>query len=59
MKILVTGGSGFIGTNLIENLIKKGYEVRNIDINRPKITEEMISGKKSISSIMTLLKKQF
>lgn len=39
MKILVTGGSGFIGTNLIENLIKKGYEVRNIDINRPKITE--------------------
>ena len=39
MKILVTGGSGFIGTNLVENLIKKGYEVRNIDINRPKITE--------------------
>ena len=54
MKILVTGGSGFIGTNLIENLIKKGYEVRNIDINRPKITERNDIWEKSISSIMTL-----
>lgn len=39
MKILVTGGSGFIGTNLMEDLIKKGCEVQNIDINEPKIAE--------------------
>ena len=30
-KIVVTGGSGFIGSNLIEYLIKKKYFVINID----------------------------
>lgn len=39
MKILVTGGSGFIGTNLIEDLLKKGYEVRSIDWKKPKISK--------------------
>jgi nucleoside-diphosphate-sugar epimerase len=39
MKILVTGASGFIGTNLLEDLICKGYEVCNIDFNKPKISE--------------------
>lgn len=37
-RILVTGGSGFIGTNLIEDLIEKGYDVLNIDIAKPKIS---------------------
>ena len=36
-KIIVTGGSGFIGTNLIEELIRQGYEVINIDIKEPQI----------------------
>ena len=39
IKILVTGASGFIGTNLLEDLITKGYEVLNIDFNSPKISE--------------------
>ena len=30
-KIIVTGGSGFIGTNLVNLLIKKKYFVINID----------------------------
>ena len=30
-NIIVTGGSGFIGTNLILFLIKKNYNVINID----------------------------
>ncbi|MCC9167212.1 NAD-dependent epimerase/dehydratase family protein [Pontibacter harenae] len=34
-RLLVTGGSGFIGTNLVEQLVKKGYEVLNIDTARP------------------------
>jgi len=30
-NILVTGGCGFIGTNLILNLIDKNYNVVNLD----------------------------
>lgn len=37
-KVLVTGASGFIGTNLMEDLISKGYDVRNIDFKKPKIS---------------------
>lgn len=40
-KILVTGGSGFIGTNLIEHLLKDAlYEIQNIDIVKPKISAQ-------------------
>ncbi len=31
MSILVTGGAGFIGTNLIKRLLKDGHEVVSID----------------------------
>ncbi len=41
-KILVTGGSGFIGTNLIIKLVKQGYEVTNLDIKEPKIEVKSI-----------------
>ena len=27
MKILVTGGAGFIGTNLIKRLVNEGHQV--------------------------------
>ena len=30
-KIIVTGGSGFIGSNLVNFLIKKKYFVINLD----------------------------
>jgi len=36
MRILATGGSGFIGTNLIEYYLSKGEEVINLDIAPPK-----------------------
>src|SRR6187431_168867 len=35
-KILVTGGSGFIGTNLVEYFCSKQHEVINFDIKEPR-----------------------
>jgi len=32
MKILVTGGNGFIGSHVCEQLIKSGYDVTSLDI---------------------------
>ncbi len=41
MKALVTGGSGFIGTNLIIRLIQLGYEVVSVDIKAPRWSEHL------------------
>ena len=38
MKILVTGGSGFIGTNLTEFFYQQGWEFQNIDLVPPKLS---------------------
>lgn len=34
-RILVTGGSGFIGTNLMQSLLDDGLEVLNLDDSKP------------------------
>ena len=39
MKILITGGSGFIGTNLIAYYLERGEEVLNIDSKSPRNKE--------------------
>lgn len=35
MKVLVTGGSGFVGTNIVRNLLHRRYKVRTIDLSPP------------------------
>jgi len=35
-RIIITGGSGFIGTSAVNYVIKKGYQTVNFDINPPK-----------------------
>ncbi len=40
-KVIVTGGSGFIGTNLVEHLINQGHEVLNLDINPPRNCDQI------------------
>src|SRR5829696_7455714 len=34
-KAIITGGSGFIGTNLMERFLEKGWELLNVDIAEP------------------------
>lgn len=36
MRVLVTGGSGFIGTHLVDTLLERGVPFLNLDINEPK-----------------------
>ena len=35
-RFLITGGSGFIGTNLVEHYLKQSASVLNVDINPPR-----------------------
>jgi len=37
MKILVTGGSGFIATHLVKHLLEKGHKIKVIDLKEPHI----------------------
>ena len=40
-RVLVTGGSGFIGTNFISMIEKKGFEIMNIDFNKPRNNDQI------------------
>ena len=44
MKILVTGGAGFIGTNLIKQLVKEGNEVVSLDNYDSGLKENHVDG---------------
>ena len=44
MKILVTGGAGFIGTNLIKRLLSEGHNVHSIDNYDSGLKENEVDG---------------
>jgi len=54
-NILVTGGAGFIGTNLIKTLIKDNYYITSIDNYSSGLKENEIEGVKYINSDIELI----
>lgn len=54
-NILVTGGAGFIGTNLIKTLIKDNYYITSIDNYSTGLKENEIEGVKYINSDIELI----
>ena len=48
-NILVTGGAGFIGSNLIKKLIENGYDVTSLDNYSTGNIENQVDGAKYIN----------
>ena len=57
MKILITGGVGFIGTNLVKKLITMGKDITSIDNYSTGLKKNEIKGVKYIRSDIELIDK--
>lgn len=56
-KILITGGSGFIGVHLVAELVERGYNVINVDIRPPKDRKNLdLWREKDVNSYDDILK---
>lgn len=54
MKVVVFGGSGFLGSHVVDELIKRGYEVRVCDIVKSEYIDEKIFFKCDILDIKSI-----
>lgn len=57
-RVVVTGGSGFLGTNVVEHFLEKEWEVTNFDILEPRNEDhQMVWEKVNLLDRDQLLKK--
>ena len=56
-KILVTGGAGFIGSNLIYELVSQGYEVTSIDDYSAVLKKNEVEGAEYINLDIDIVDK--
>ena len=38
MKVLITGGGGFIGSHLVDSQLAQGHRVRTVDLNAERLS---------------------
>jgi nucleoside-diphosphate-sugar epimerase len=52
-KVVITGGSGLLGTWVVKEFINRGYEVLNIDVKKPEesLTETKIVNLKNLGEV--------
>jgi GDP-D-mannose 3',5'-epimerase len=57
MKILVTGGGGFIGGHLVKHWLDQGHEVRSVDIKPQDEWYQVHAGAENVQADMKLIDK--
>ena len=59
MKVAITGGSGFIGSVLAEELLRAGHKVRIVDLSRGFVSNKKIEYKRADICAQDRLKNSF
>jgi len=57
MKILVTGGSGFIGSHIVDVLLEQGHRVKIYDIESPKYGQDCEFIKADVMDLVRLVRE--